>query len=116
VKANLEETLRREGHHAEAHIALGAFEAEIVHTLGATLGGLTYGASKEGAVKHFKAALKLIPHSAIARIEYADALLNLSGSAGVAEARRLYTEASGCEALDAMERLDIQRASDELAA
>jgi hypothetical protein len=52
--------LRSDPKHAEAHIPpLGAYHAEVVDKMGAMVGKLTYGASKEIALKHFDAALKL---------------------------------------------------------
>ena len=79
VKASLERTIALEPRHADAHIALGAYHAEVIDKIGALVGGLTYGASKDSGVKHFESALKLNPDSAIARIEYANGLLMMFG-------------------------------------
>jgi tetratricopeptide (TPR) repeat protein len=114
IKNALEETIRLEPRHADAHIALGAYHAEVIAKVGSTLGALTYGASKEAALKHFETALELNPHSAIARIEYANGLAMLSGKAGLERATALYEEAARCDAADAMERLDAELARDEL--
>jgi hypothetical protein len=78
------------------------------------VGGLTYGAKKDAAVQHFQKALKLNPDSAIARIEYADGLAMLFGEARMAEAEKLYREAARCKPADAMERLDVEQAKEEL--
>ncbi len=115
VKSSLDKALALAPDHAEAHIALGAYNAEIVAKVGALVGGLTYGASKDNAVKHFEAARKLTPDSPIARIEYANGLVSLFGKAKLAAATKLYEEAAAAKPLDAMERLDQQAAIDELA-
>jgi hypothetical protein len=65
-------------------------------------------------VKHFVTALKLNPHSAIARIEQANGLLKMFGRRKEAEATRLYEAAAKCTPMDAMERLDIELARSEL--
>ncbi|HQR22843.1 MAG TPA: hypothetical protein PKV98_18400, partial [Burkholderiaceae bacterium] len=75
---------------------------------------LTYGAKKDVALKNFQAALKLMPDSAIARIEYANGLVMLEGKKALKEAEKLYAEAAACEPLDAMERLDVELAKSEL--
>jgi hypothetical protein len=113
VKASLDRTIRLEPKHAEAHIALGAYHAEIVNKVGALLAGLTYGASQEEAMKHFAIARKLLPDSAIARIEEANGLVMLFGKARLAAAERLYKEAANCPPADAMQKLDAEHAKDE---
>ena len=60
VKASLDKTIKLEPRHAEAHIALGAYHAEIVSKVGGMLAGLTYGASREEAIRHFALARKLL--------------------------------------------------------
>ena len=114
VRASLDQAIRLEPRHADAHIALGSFHAEILNKVGALLGGLTYGASQEEAVKHFETALRLNPQSAIARIEYANGLAMMFGKAELARATSLYKEAAKCPAADAMERLDAELAKSEL--
>lgn len=114
IKAALETALRHEPKHADAHIALGAYHAEVVDKVGAMVGKLTYGASKDVAVKHFASALKLAPDSAIACIEYANALVMLFGQGRMDEAVKLYEKAAAATPVDAMERLDVELAKSEL--
>jgi hypothetical protein len=114
VKASLERAIALEPHHADAHIGLGAYHAEVIDKIGALIGGLTYGASTASGVKHFEAARKLNPHSAIARIEYANGLMMMFGESKMAQATRLYEDAAKCVAADATERLDIELARSEL--
>jgi tetratricopeptide (TPR) repeat protein len=114
VKAALETTIKLAPKHADAHIALGSYHAEVIDKVGAMLGGLTYGAKKDTAIKMYQAAMKLNPASAIARIEYANGLVMLEGKKALKEAEKLYGEAAECEAADAMERLDVELAKAEL--
>ena len=113
VKSSLDKTIKLEHNHAEAHIALGAYHAEIVSKVGGMLAGLTYGASKEEAVRHFAFARKLLPDSAIARIEEANGLVMLFGKGKLAEAKKLYRDAAHCNPADAMQKLDAEHAKDE---
>jgi tetratricopeptide (TPR) repeat protein len=110
VKTSLECTLQMDDRHADAHVALGAYHAELVQKLGSFAAGLTYGASEAEAVKHFRKALTLNPHSAIAHIEYAKGLERLFGKAKFGEMRRHYEQAAHCRPADAMERLDTELA------
>jgi tetratricopeptide (TPR) repeat protein len=114
VKAALETAIRLAPKHADAHIALAAYHAEVIDKVGSMIGGLTYGAKKDTALKLYETALKLTPDSAIARIEYANGLVLLEGKKSLARAEKLYAEAAACEPLDAMERLDVELAKTEL--
>ena len=114
VKSALETTIRLAPKHADAHIALAAYHAEVIDKVGSMIGGLTYGAKKETALKLYDAALKLMPESAIARIEYANGLVLLEGKKALSRAEKMYAEAAACQPLDAMERLDVELAKTEL--
>jgi len=113
VKTALETTIQLAPKHADAHIALGAFHAEIIDKVGSLL-GRTQGASKDAGILHYKTALKLNPTSAIAMIEYANGLVMLEGEKRMKEATKLYEDAAACEPLDATERLDVEMAKAEL--
>jgi tetratricopeptide (TPR) repeat protein len=65
-------------------------------------------------VKHFETALKLVPDSAIARIEYANALVMLFGQGKMDQAVKLYEKAATATPVDAMEYLDVELAKAEL--
>ena len=114
VKNALETTIKLAPKHADAHTALGAYHAEVIDKVGAMIGGLTYGAKKDTALKMYKDALKLNPNSAIARIEYANGLVMLEGKKALKEAEKLYTDAAACDPVDAMEKLDVELAKAEL--
>ncbi|MDL2357948.1 MAG: hypothetical protein QFF03_22075 [Pseudomonadota bacterium] len=107
VRAGLDKAIRLAPAHADAHIALGAYHAEIIGSVGAMIGALTYGARKEDCYKAFCRGLELEPHSAIGRVEYANAMVILEGKKKLAEARELYREAAALTPQDATEWLDI---------
>lgn len=114
VKASLDTTLALAPRHADAHVALGVYHAEIIDKAGALIGGLSHGASREAAIKHFRQALALDPDSIIARVEYAQALAMLDGRKGAQAAIALCEEAVAITPHDAMERLDVERARQAL--
>jgi tetratricopeptide (TPR) repeat protein len=114
VKRSLDLTIKLAPKHADAHIALGVYHAEIIDKVGSLIGSLTYGAKKELGIAMFQKALELNPESAIARIEYADALIMFCGKKKMPEALALYREAAAFTPKDAMERLDVQKALSEL--
>jgi tetratricopeptide (TPR) repeat protein len=113
VKAALETTIKLSPKHADAHIALGSFHAEVIDKVGRLL-GKTQGADTATGLKMYQTALKLNPTSAIAMIEFANGLVMLEGEKRMKEAEKLYADAAGCEPLDAMERLDVEMAKEEL--
>lgn len=114
VRSSLETALALAPRHADAHVALGVWHAEIVDKAGALAARLAHGASRDAAIAHFEAALAIHPGSAIARVEYARALVMLDGRARAAEALALCRTAAAAEPQDATERLDVERARQEL--
>ena len=114
VKAALERAIELQPKHADAHIALATFHAEVIDKVGSLIGGMTYGAKKDTGLKLFQAAIKLNPTSAIALVEYANGMVMLEGDKRMKEATKLYEQAAASEALDAMERLDVEMAKAEL--
>ena len=115
VKTSLETTIKLQPRHADAHIALGAFHAEVIDKVGSLIGGMTYGAKRDVGLKLFQEALKLNPGSAIGLIEYANAIVMLDGDKKMTDATRLYEQAATMKPADAMERLDVEMARAELA-
>lgn len=114
VQNSLSRALELFPDHADAHTAMGMYHAEIIDKIGKLVGGMTYGADIKKAMAHFKSAMELAPRSPIVRIEYANGLYLLYGDKRWDEVSQLYVEASEAEALDAMERLDIESARAEL--
>lgn len=114
IKTSLERALELEPKHADAHIALGTWHAEIIDKVGTLVGGLTYGAKKETGEKNFQRALALSPDSTIARTEYANGLAAMFGRSRLKDAEKLYAEAVECTPADAMEKLDLEAANAEM--
>jgi tetratricopeptide (TPR) repeat protein len=114
IRVALEAALKLQPKHADAHIAMGAFHAEVIDKVGALVGGLTYGAKRDAGEEHFRKALKLAPDSPIAHIEMANGMVLMHGRKALDEAGALYARAAGMEPRDAMEKLDIEAARAEL--
>ncbi len=114
VKNALEHAIKLSPKHADAHIALAAFHAEVIDKVGSLIGGMTYGAKKDQGLSLFREALKLNPGSAIAMIEYANGMVMLEGDKKMKEATKLYEQAAASQPQDAMERLDVEMAKAEL--
>ena len=110
VKDALENVIALEPRHADAHIALGAFHAEVIDKVGALIGGMAYGARKDTGLNLFEQALRINFASVLGMIEYANAMLMLEGDKMLADANRLYEQAARARPLDAMERLDMELA------
>ncbi len=114
VRSHLDRTLALEPHHAEAHLALGLYHAEIINKLGSLAAALTYGASRDAAIEHFRHAVRLAPDSPIIHMEYGNGLMLLGGEPARAQATEFYQKAAACEPADAMESLDARRAKQGL--
>jgi tetratricopeptide (TPR) repeat protein len=114
VKEALEKTIALQPKHADAHVALGAFHAEVIDKVGTLIGGMTYGAKKETGLRLFQQALEIVPASPIALIEYANGLVMLEGEKKLKEATRLYEQAAAMKPADATERMDVALAKAEL--
>ena len=115
IKTALERAIALEPQHADAHIALAAFHAEVIDKVGALIGGMTYGAKKATGLALFSQGLALSPGSAIGMMEFANGLVMLEGDKKMKEATALYEKAAACIPLDATERLDVDMAKAELA-
>ncbi len=114
VKNLLASVLEQQPNHAEAHIAMAMYHAEIIDKVGSMLGGLTYGASADQARSHLEQGLELAPN-AINLIEAGNAYLLLDGEKkGMAQATHLYQQAAECEALDALQTMDVDFAASQL--
>ena len=56
---------------ASAHLAMGAWHAELVALVGSFLARITYGAREKDAIAHFEKALKRDPDGKAVYLEYA---------------------------------------------
>jgi tetratricopeptide (TPR) repeat protein len=114
VKQLLSNVLSAEPTHAEAHLAMAMYHAEIIDKVGATLGGLTYGANANKAIEHIEKALELVPN-AINLIEAGNAWLLLKGEKkGMDQATDYYQQAAEVEPLDALQSMDVDFAQSQL--
>ncbi|HUD32867.1 MAG TPA: hypothetical protein VMR43_07585 [Variovorax sp.] len=110
IKEALERVVALEPLHADAHVALGAFHAEVIDKVGALVARMTYGVRAETAIAMFERGVALNSHSASGWMEYARGLMMLEGDAKAAEAGRLYERAAAIVPADARERLDAELA------
>ncbi len=110
IRQALDRTLALAPAHADAHLAMGSFHAEIIDKVGELIGGMTYGARKEVGLAHYASALALNPDSAITLAEVAQGWSLLEGEAALARSTALLERAAAFEPLDAMERLYVESA------
>ncbi|WP_439609461.1 hypothetical protein [Hydrogenophaga sp.] len=110
IKGALETAIARCPQHADAHLALAAFHAEVIDKVGSMVGGMTYGANKAQGLALYQKAMALNPDSAVTLTEYANGLVMLEGADRLPEANRLLDRAASMEPLDAMERLYVASA------
>jgi len=113
IKNLLTNVLNAHPNHAEAHLALAMYHAEIIDKVGATLGGLTYGAKPKIAYQHIDQALNLVPN-AINLIEAGNAVLLLKGDKGMNDATAYYERAAAVQPLDALQSMDVDFAASQL--
>ena len=114
VKESLDKTLKLSHNHAEAHVALAMYHAEIVGKVGGILARMTYGATSANAEEHLKTALKLTPDAPIVHLERGNALLLLYGDSREDDAAAAYAKAAKLKPRDAMEALDVAYAKSQL--
>lgn len=114
VRKSLEKALALNPEHAEAHLAMGLFHAEIINKVGKLVGGMTYGASADEAMRHFEQAVELAPNLPIIRIEYGNGLYLLFGDKRLRDMSSAYQQAIALKPMDAMQHLDREFAISEM--
>ena len=115
IKASLKAALELNPKHAEAHLAMAMYHAEIINKIGGMIGKLTYGASADEALKHFETARKLNPHAPVMYLEFGRGLILLNAKKNADAARSAFETATQLKPSDAMEQLDIDAAEAALA-
>jgi len=115
IRAAVERCLELQPDHAEGHVTLAGWHAEIVDKVGGMLAGLSFGAKKDLAEEHYERALALAPASPVPYIEKAAGLLLMYGESSREEAMQLLQKAVTLEPADAMQALDIEKARKTLA-
>ena len=99
IKDALLTALKLEPKHADAHIAYGSYQAEVIDKVGGLVAGMTYGAKKDSALEHYEKALKLYPGVARSRTSSTrNGLIMLFGKGRIAEATKLYEKAAALQA------------------
>ena len=114
VKSALETAIRLEPLHAEAHIALGTFHAEVIDKIGALIGSMTYGAKKDTSLKLLEYGMRMCPDSPSALLEYAHGMVLLDADKYADEVTRLYQRTAELKPADATDRLSVELARIEL--
>lgn len=115
IRQALEKTIALRPQHADAHLSLGLFHAEVIDKVGPLVGEVACGAKKETSLAMFERGLALNPRSIAGKIAYASALLMLDGPDRLDEANALYEQAAATQPLDALEHLQVEIAQSELA-
>lgn len=110
LKGALEHVIELQPGHADAHVALAAFHAEVIDKVGALVGRMTYGVRAEASIELFERGLALNPDSAAGMMEYARALVMLHGESRMREATQWFEKAAALNPADARERLDVELA------
>lgn len=110
LKGALERVVELQPRHADAHLALASFHAEVIDKVGPLVGRMTYGVRAETSMALFERGLALHPRSAAGMMEYARALLMLHGESRLGQATALYEQAAALKPADARERLDVELA------
>ena len=114
VRDSFLRALALEPDHADAHLALGVYHAEVVDKVGSVVGALSHHARRDAVEYHFELARRLTPDSPIVLAEYAKARMLAFGAAQFGRAYGLFQEAAACRPVDALERLDVELAKREL--
>jgi len=114
IKTDLEDVIRQQPKHLDAHVALGSYHAEVIDKVGNLIGAMAYGANKDVGLNLFTKAVQLNMQSAFCLIEYAHAMLMLGGEEMMKEASRMYQLAARAKPVDAAERLEVEMAKSEL--
>jgi len=114
VKESLDRTLKLAPKHAEAHLALALYHAEIVGKIGGMIASLTYGAKASTAEEHLKTAQKLTPDAPVVYLEQGNALLLMYGDKKGDAAAAAYDKAARLKPREAMEALDAAHAKAQL--
>lgn len=114
VRSSLDRSLSLYPKHAEAHLALAVYHAEVVSKVGGLIAGLTYGAKAAEAEKHLALALEGTPKSPVAHLEHGNVLLLLHGAKGEDAAASAFEKAAKLKPRDAMEWLDARHAASQI--
>ncbi len=116
VKKALETAIALHPTHADAHVALAVFHAEVIDKVGALIASMTYGVRKDTSLALFAKALALGPKSPYVLIEAARGRLMLEGEKQAETCQAMYAQALRLKPRDAQEKLLLDMAREELLA
>lgn len=114
AKTHLELAVALAPCHADAHLALAGFHADLIHKVGPLIAQMSYGASARTALDLITRANALQARSVMGLVEQARALVMLQGEVALAQARALYEQAARLRPLDAAEQLEVELARAQL--
>lgn len=114
VKNALETALSLEPAHADAHVALATFHAEVIDKVGALIANMTYGVRRDTGLALFAKALSLCPSSPYVLIEAAHGRMLLDSDGLANEAQALYAQAMRLKPRDAQEKLLLDQTQEIL--
>ena len=115
VKKALETAIALHPSHADAHVALAVFHAEVIDKVGALIASMTYGVRKDTSLALFAKALALGPKSPYVLIEAANGRLMLEGESQAETTQSMYAQALRLKPRDAQEQLLLDLTREELA-
>jgi tetratricopeptide (TPR) repeat protein len=107
IRAALDRTLELNPGHADAHLALATFHAEVIDKVGEMVGAMAYGANRDLGLSLYERALELNPNSLIGMLETARGLMMLDPERCHERADRLYQQLRVARTLDAFEALVV---------
>ncbi|PLW69851.1 hypothetical protein [Pseudohalioglobus lutimaris] len=116
IKEQAQKCLELDNDHAEGHVTLAGWHAAISDQAGALMAKMLYGAERDGAFEHYDIAVALAPDSPVPLIEYADGIEVMFGDSKKADIIAKLEQAMEKRAVDAMQRLDKEKARQHLLA
>lgn len=114
AKTHLEMAVTLAPHHADAHLALASFHADLIDKVGPLIAQLSHGVSAQAGLKLLHQVASLQVRSVMGLVEQARALLMLQGEVALAQAQALYEQAASLKPLDVAERLEVELARAQL--
>lgn len=110
IRHSLVTTLALEPKHAAAYATLGVYHLEVIDKVGAMVGRVMHGASREAGMRCFERALALDPDSPVTHMEFARALSMDRRRDNERAAEHNMAAAATLQPFDAIARLDVERA------
>lgn len=107
TRAALDRTLSLNPLHADAHLALATFHAEVIDKVGEVVGAMTYGVSRATGLSLYDRAGELNPGSLVGMLETARGLMMLDPDHQQPRSDRLYQQLRVARTLDALEALVV---------